>query len=66
MNAIPWVKTEEMEFIDGELLLAIKKHLFSLPIIVRSLGNNEVEHCFGKYEKYQTTDFDYYAVITKP
>ena len=66
MNAIPWVKTEEMEFIDGELLLAIRKAPFSLPIIVRSFGNNKVEHCFGKYEKYQTTDFDYYAVITNP
>jgi hypothetical protein len=26
MNAIPWIKTEEMEFIDGQFLLAIKKH----------------------------------------
>jgi hypothetical protein len=66
MNTIPWVKTEEMEFIDGQFLLAIKKHPFSIPQIVRSFGNDKVEHCFGKYEKYQTTDFDYYAIITNP
>jgi hypothetical protein len=66
MKLIPWVKTEEMEFIDGELLLAIKKHPFSIPQIVRSFGNDKVEHCFGKYEMYQTKDFDYYAIITNP
>ena len=66
MKLIPWIKTEDMEFIDGDILLAIKKAPFSIPQIVRSFGNDKVEHCFGTYEMYQATDFDYYAVITNP
>ena len=64
--SIPWIKTKDMEFLDGDLLLAIKKGMFSLPIIVRSFGNDKVESCLEENKMYSITDFDYYAYITYP
>lgn len=66
IKPIPWIKREDFEFIDGRLLLAIKKREISFPIIVWSLGNDKLESWFGEYKVYKTTDFDYYAVITYP
>ncbi len=65
-KVIPWTKTEDFEFIDGEILLAINKGYFCLPTIVRAFGNGKVEEIYGKHKIYKETDFEYYAAITTP
>ena len=52
MKLIPWIKTEDVEFIDGEFLLATNKNPFSIPKIVRSFGNDIVEHYFCNHLIY--------------
>lgn len=66
VRPIPWVKAEEFEFVDGEVLLAIRLVMFAMPTLVVVVGNDKVRGCYGSENVYDRSHFDYYAVITYP
>jgi len=69
IKPIPWIKTEDFEFVDGEILLATHKSSFPLPHLVVVHGNKLGtlwESGIYQDAEYEFSDFDYYAAITNP
>jgi hypothetical protein len=67
IKPIHWIKREDMEWEDGQFLLAVAKvGYINLPVIVRDFGNGYVEAVTEPFLKHPVEDFTHYAVITEP
>lgn len=66
VEPIPWVRAKDFEFVDGEVLLAIRLVAFAMPTIVVVINDDKIRGYYGNENTYDKSDFDYYAVITYP
>lgn len=67
VQQIPWIRQEEMEWVNGGVYVAIdNRAFFSIPIIVRDTENGFVEEVNKDFKKYPITDFTHYLILTNP
>lgn len=67
VKPIPWIKREDMEWVDGRFYLATEAgYVLCLPMIVRDFGNGYVESITKPFKKYSVDEFTHYAIITDP
>lgn len=67
VQQIPWIKQEEMEWVNGCVYVAIDTRVFfSIPIIVRDTENGFVEEVNESFKKHPITDFTHYLILTYP
>lgn len=67
VQQIPWIKQEEMEWVDGGVYLAIDvRSFYSIPIVVKDLENGFVEEVNKNFQRHSVTNFTHYAIITFP